>query len=425
MLTHEALTSQIEALTRELARAIGAEFQKYTAQMQARIEALTGDLDQARTGAQTAQAARQALEHDLEKARKRIATLTNELKEARQETAAAKAGAQEHNALRQQVAALLGEVEQERSIRRRLEKGAAADERRLLHLERALAAKPAGAAAATAAAGDDREMTHLQGALQQAVASLEEERAARQGLEQALDEADRMIAALEKALKNSRKAAPAAKAELPEAPPRRLEELTAKLAAMELQLQQEQLESRKVAAAYDQALARIAALEEELGGAVAPGLPANSAAAATPAASKPAKGKPLPHEVRPAPKPGARFHPDWELSGLPCRDADQVTLAWNSVANVQLSLEGYPAQYCAAFLVVLKQGRQKRLYLLFNLKSSKHTLVCVPDQPPGDEAALNRQISEARTYLQSSGFELEQIAPGEVAALLGRYFLKG
>jgi hypothetical protein len=38
---------------------------------------------------------------------------------------------------------------------------------------------------------------------------------------------------------------------------------------------------------------------------------------------------------------------------------------------------------------------------------------------------LNRQISEARTYLQSSGFELEQIAPGEVAALLGRYFLKG
>jgi hypothetical protein len=50
--------------------------------------------------------------------------------------------------------------------------------------------------------------------------------------------------------------------------------------------------------------------------------------------------------------------------------------------------------------------------------------VCVPDQAPGDEAALNKQVSEARQYLQSSGFELEKIAPGEVAALLGGYFRK-
>jgi predicted nucleic acid-binding Zn-ribbon protein len=359
MLTHEALTSQIEALTRELARVISAECQKYTAQLEARIAALTSELDKARTVEQTAQTARQALELDLEKARKRIATLTNELNEARLESAAARAGAQEHDELRQQVAALQGEVEQERSIRKRLEKGAAADERRLHQLESALAAGPASEAAAVSPGGVDREMAQLQRALQQAVASLEEERAARQGLEQELDEADRMIAALEKALKGSRKISPAV-------------------------------------------------------------MPAESA----PAVPKPAKGKPLPHEVRPAPKPGARFHPDWELSGLPCRDADQVALAWGSVANVQLSLEGYPAQYCAAFLVVLKQGRQKRLYLLFNLKSSRHTLVCVPDQPPGDEAALNKQISEARSYLQISGFELEKIASREISALLGGYFLK-
>ena len=423
MLTHEALTSQIEVLTRELARVIEAECQKCTAGMQARIEALSGELDNARTLEQTALAARQGLAHDLEKARKRIATLTSELKEARQESAAARTVAQQHSELRQQVAALQGEVEQERSIRRRLEKGAAADERRLQQLESALAAGPASAAVAASASGVEREIAQLQGALQQAVASLEDERAARQGLEQALDEADRMIAALEKALKSSRKAAPAA--DLPEVPPRQLEELMAKLGTVEGQLQQEQLASRQAAAAYDQALARIAELEEELSGTVAPGGFTSSAAAGpAPATSRPAKGKPLPHEVRPAPKPGARFHPDWELSGLPCRDADQVALAWNSVANVQLSLEGYPAQYCAAFLVVLKQGRQKRLYLLFNLKSSKHTLVCVPDQAPGDEATLNKQISEARQYLQTSGFELEKIAPGEVAALLGGYFRK-
>jgi len=101
-----------------------------------------------------------------------------------------------------------------------------------------------------------------------------------------------------------------------------------------------------------------------------------------------------------------------------------VVQAWESVYNVQLSLEGYPSQYCSAYLAVLKQGRQKRLYFLFSLKKSKHTLVCVPSQLPGDDAALRKAIAEGQKYLKKSGFELEPIAPDQVASILGGYFLK-
>jgi hypothetical protein len=434
MLSHEVLASQIEALSRELARAIGDECQKCMTGMQAQIETLTGELEAARSLEQAAQEGRQGLAHDLEKARKRITTLMHSLKEARQEAAEARKGAKAHEALRQQVATLQdeitaaqGELDQERSIRKRLEKGAAADERRLRELESALAAAPDGEAQTVAASDLDREIIALQKALQESLDSLQAERAARQGVEQALDQADRMITALEEALKGSRKGSAATGTELSAEEQRRFEVLATKLADMEVLLQREQAESRKTAAAYDQAMARIFELEDELrqedkedeGEWPSPRIPDQPRAA-----TKPAREHPLPHQLRPAPKTGARFHPDWDLCGLPCRSADQVAQAWGSVANVQLSLEGYPSQYCAAFLVVLKQGKQKRLYLLFNLKSSRHILVCVPAKTPGDEAALNRQISDGHKYLRVSGFELEEITAQEIPATLGRYFLK-
>lgn len=423
----EALARQIEALSEEFAGRLGEEYQKFTAEMQARIDALSGELEQARTLEQAALAARQGVEHDLEKSRKRVASLAQSLKEARQATAAAKEWDTERDRLLQQVAMLQHDcaqaqaaLEQERSIRKRLEKGAAADERRLDELETALAAATAGVPMAGAAEDGQCEGEELQQGLRQALADLEEERAARQGLEQALEQSDQMIAALEKALKSSRHTASPG-VEQPAEHPLQQDALAAQLAGAQAQLQAEQQECRKLSEAYDQAVARIAELERDRRDGGAAGLP--SAAAGMPAGTGPAKGKPLPHEVRPAPRAGARFHPDWELHGLPCQ-ADQVVLAWGSVSNVQLSLEGYPAQYCAAFLVVAKQGRQKRLYMLFDLKSSKHTLICVPDKPPGDEAALSRLIGEGRKYLLISGFELEEIVADEVPGLLGRYLSK-
>jgi hypothetical protein len=133
-------------------------------------------------------------------------------------------------------------------------------------------------------------------------------------------------------------------------------------------------------------------------------------------------GKPLPHQLRPAPPKGALFRPDWDMHGLPCRSADQVVQSWESVYNVQLSLEGYPSQYCAAFLVLVEQAGRRQLYLLFNLKQSRHLLVCIPGQPPADEAALLKLIDEAKRYLKKSGFEIEKIAAADVPDTLGGYF---
>ena len=125
--------------------------------------------------------------------------------------------------------------------------------------------------------------------------------------------------------------------------------------------------------------------------------------------------------MRPAPKRGALFHPDWDLQSLPCDSAEQILQAWASVSNVQLSLEGYPSQYCSAYLVVIKQGRQKQLYLLFNLKEIKHILVCVPATPPKDEASLGKLIGEGQKYLLMSGFDLEKLSAAEIPERLGHY----
>jgi hypothetical protein len=151
---------------------------------------------------------------------------------------------------------------------------------------------------------------------------------------------------------------------------------------------------------------------------------ANGVAAGDVAATVPAVAGLLPHQLRPAPKAGSLFHPDWDLSGLPCQSAEQVVQAWGSVYNVQLALEGYPSQYCAAFLVVLREGRRKRLYFLFSLKQSRHTLVCVPAQPAPDEAALRKLIAEGQQFLKRSGFAMDKLTAAEVPGMLGGYFRK-
>ena len=187
--------------------------------------------------------------------------------------------------------------------------------------------------------------------------------------------------------------------------------LAGRLAASEVELAQARLESQRLEHSRAAAETRRAAL----------------AAAAQPQADAgpPAAGRLLPHQVRPEPRPGGLFHPDWELRGLPCRSAAEVVQAWESVYNVQLSLEGYPSQYCAAFLVVINGGGGPRPYLLYSLKTSRHLLVCVPGQPPQDEAALGRLLGKAQQYLKKSGFEMERIATAEVANTLGACFLGG
>lgn len=398
----EEMVRQIGVLAAELGRAL--------ADAQCRVEVLTAELEEARAAGADQLAARQG---ELETAEKRIETLVQKLKEARQEAADTREAVRQE--LQQRLVALekvaddaRNELEHERSIRKRLEKGAAADERRLDELERALA-EGQGAAVAVPDKKAEAEAARLQVELSEALETIVGERREKADLESQLGEAHKLIEALELAVKRAREAA-GSSAQRDDGP--QVRELAERLAAAEARLAEEQRETRKQARAHADAEKRAAALEQTLG--------AGDGAAAAP---RGAPEKPLPHELRPAPKPGGLFRPDWDLEGLPCKSADQVLQLWGSVFNVQLSLEGYPSQYCTAFLAVLKQGRQKQLYLMFNLKSSRHVLVCVPSKPPTDETSLNKLIAEGQKYLQMSGFELEKIKPADVGRVLESYFV--
>ncbi|MCM2264732.1 MAG: hypothetical protein NDI73_06005 [Desulfuromonadales bacterium] len=419
MASGEEISRQIGALAEELGHALAGA--------QDRIEALTAELVEARAGGADILAAKQV---ELETAEKRIESLVQKLKEARQEAADArdevrKELQQQLETLEKAAANARDEFEQERSIRKRLEKGAATDERRLNELEKALAeGKPGGDSSGTGKDAGGAEFAKLQAALNEALAAIKEERQAKVGLEDELGEAHKLIEALEKALKDSREHSRGSGREVTEEDGRRVQALAEKLASAEAQLEEERCEGRKYAKACADAEKRLAELEQALSaGSETRGQP-GLYGGGTAAASKLSTEKPLPHELRPSPKPGTLFRPDWELAALPCKSADQVLQAWGSAFNVQLSLEGYPAQYCTAFLVVLKQGKQKQLYMVFNLKSNKHVLVCVPSKPPGDEAALNKLIGEGQKYLQMSGFELEKIPQVDMTRVLEGYFLQ-
>lgn len=427
MLTYEQIVKQIGASVEELGRAVAEELRSSKAEMHSRIDELTAELEKTRAAGDEALGAKQGLEQELEIDRKRIETLVQKLKEARQEAAEARDEVQRElqQRLEQLENAAEGareELAQERSIRKRLEKGAATDERRLNELEKALseggAAAPPGNGQASAA-----ELDKLRTALNDALADVKAEREARAGLEDELDEAHKLVEALEKAVKGSRESSSSASRGATEEDGRRLQELAEKLAAVQLQLEEEQRDGRKYARAHAEAQRRIAELEHAMNAGEAAGQ-AGFSGSGSPPATRQTTDKPLPHELRPPPKPGELFRPDWDLQALPCKSADQVLQAWGSVSNVQLSLEGYPSQYCTAFLVVLKAGRQKQLFVVFNLKQSKHKLVCVPSKPPTDEAGLNKLIGEGQKYLQMSGFELEKITPADMGRVLEGYFLQ-
>ena len=127
--------------------------------------------------------------------------------------------------------------------------------------------------------------------------------------------------------------------------------------------------------------------------------------------------------MRPAPNKAASFHPDWDLEGLPCKSEKQVVRAWETVFNVQISLEGYPSQYCMAFLIVLRIDDATKLFMLFRLKQNKHTLVCVPAATPNNEEQLQKAIDEGLSFLKKSGFEMEEMPEEYISSSLGGYFL--
>jgi hypothetical protein len=206
----------------------------------------------------------------------------------------------------------------------------------------------------------------------------------------------------------------------------RVQELEERLRSLEDQLQGETLVSKTLAKELASVEKKLAEQEDLLAVAstVKKGQGVVETAASVESEKMSKASKPLPHEVRPAPKKGAFFRPDWALQGLPCRSTGQVFKAWETVFNVQMAIEGYTSQYCMAFMVVLKLGKQKHLYLLYRLKQDKHTLICVPAKSPKNEASLQKAIKEGLDFLRKSGFEMDEMSAEHIESSLGAYCLE-
>ncbi len=255
----------------------------------------------------------------------------------------------------------------------------------------------------------------------------DQEQSARQALEGELEEAHKIIDSLEKMVREtedgSRQKASRVASKVQDD---RVDELEKRLRTLHDQLQGETLVKKTLAEELAAAEKKMA--EQALS--LAEQSTANrqekilEAAVLVESEKTPKAAKLLPHELRPEPKKGAFFRPDWDLQGLPCGSKAQVFKAWETVFNVQMAIEGYPSQYCMAFMAVLKHGKEKSLYLLYRLKKDKHTLVCVPTNKPEDEASLQKAIKQGLEFLRKSGFEMDEMSKDHIESTLGNYFLE-
>jgi hypothetical protein len=319
------------------------------------------------------------------------------------------------------------ECNQERSIRKRLETGATDDERRISDLEKALASKELSLEKSLVkedTCDPVDEIADIERELEERLQCLELEQEARQELEKELHDAHKMINSFEKMIQetgDSEGESAHVNSTMDESG--RVKELEDRLQCLEAQLEAERIEQKRLAKELFDLEKK--SVEQEVSPAGRP-VEQNDKATQADVARKPLakSSKPLPHELRPAPKKGAFFGPDWDLEGLPCRSTDQVLKAWETVFNVQISLEGYPSQYCTAFLVLLRLGKQKKIFMLYRLKKDKHTLVCVPVKKPKDEASLQKAIKKGLDFLRKSGFEMDEMSSEHVEKTLGGYFLE-
>jgi predicted nucleic acid-binding Zn-ribbon protein len=133
----------------------------------------------------------------------------------------------------------------------------------------------------------------------------------------------------------------------------------------------------------------------------------------------------LPHNVRRPPSKGAFFHVNWDQQELQVPSIDAVFEAWRSVYNVQLTLEGYPSQYCSGALIVLKEGKGKQLYMMFYLKQNERLLVYEPARKPKDTKGFKKALDEARKFMMLSGIEFEKVDKAELASALKSYLSQG
>lgn len=124
--------------------------------------------------------------------------------------------------------------------------------------------------------------------------------------------------------------------------------------------------------------------------------------------------------VSPAPKmvsrpavSGAFFQVDPELAVIACESVDDVLEVQQSISMTQLSLEGFPNQYCMAYVVALKKGAARQVHVAFRLTTSDRILIYSPPKPPRDQQAYARAMQEALRFLRVTGIETERVPLGK------------
>ncbi len=320
-------------------------------------------------------ALRSQVETSFKDAERRISELEEELRGFSQQSTRTGEANKAADALQAQLEKLESEMRdlredrlRECTMRRRLEKSAVEDVRRIQDLEAALEkARDEASAATDEMTHDGEQKASMKDELENLERRLREEQAGKEDLERDLEQAHKVIDSLEQMVKETENAPERHATEKPEED-RKLLELTEEVALIKEQLAQERARQEELAE-------EVATAEKKL--ADRPGSTgkkalnknvatfAESEAVEVRESSKPAKSKkPLPHELRPAPNKAAFFHPDWDLEGLPCKSKKHIVRVWETVFNVQISLEGYPSQYCMAFLVVLRKDNLKKLFML-------------------------------------------------------------
>jgi hypothetical protein len=123
----------------------------------------------------------------------------------------------------------------------------------------------------------------------------------------------------------------------------------------------------------------------------------------------PAKTGTAPPPARRPPLPGAFFRVEWDLTGIVCDGNMKVLEVYRSISMAQLSLEGYPSQYCSAYVVGLVRGQQRQVSVAFRLASSDRTLLYVPAKKLESKEAYGQALQQARKFLQVVGMDIEPL----------------
>jgi chromosome segregation ATPase len=400
------------------------DVQAQLAESQQALQKTLGDCTQLREDLARALEERESLARDV---REQEAYASDKTEWAAQE----KMLMRQNEQLTEELSLLRIEYARECEARQCLEECAEKDKQRINDLHSALAekAKEVETLALRASAVSDEEVQSLKARLVELKSSRERDVWMQGQVKAELHDARERIDYLEEMLREKSKTAEVSAVEavsksdgIPSG------ELIEKLSSLESQLARERKERDQLASALAATEKLLAEQRDELPrGRTGKGAPQNAESAETsaPDTAAPSKSaKPLPHDLRPAPRKGALFRPDWDLRGLPCQTSAQVAQAWESGFNVQISLEGYPSQYCMAFLVVLQTEMQKSLYMLYRLRQIKHTLVCVPVNIPDDEKSLQKAIAEGLKFLKRSGFDMAEMTLENIDSTLTNYFQK-